>query len=239
MCSKFGATFFAQKLKGIGPQASSFNNADENGHSFYVAHQYKIDPNGKPLWEYGSYENLDRFLNYMKDVPASERFFFEQIRDGRPCWEYYDLEWNPSETEDTEQSIFEEFLEQRNKFCPLYPVSVSECRVLSASSTKKGSMHIILPKSRFKFRDNSYHLKDFVHAFREHIGGYAIANYIDWTVYTKNRSFRCIDSSKRNDQARILRAADWHDASLTACKSEFLSLMSMRMHKMLRMVTLR
>ncbi|KAF9910909.1 hypothetical protein BX616_010754 [Lobosporangium transversale] len=218
---KFGATFYSQKQQGLRPQAASFKRADEAQNTFLVAHQFKLNSEGKPLWAFGSYKNLQSFLECTKYVPATECFFFEQIRDGTSCWEYYDLEWDPSKTEDTEETIFSDFLQQRNAFCLEYEVLASECRILSASNAEKGSMHIILSGSGFKFRDNTCHMKNFMDAFHLMVKEHPLSKHIDWIVYTKNRNFRCINSAKRHDPTRVLRPAIWHNASCSAPESEF------------------
>ncbi|KAF9161077.1 hypothetical protein BGX21_002606, partial [Mortierella sp. AD011] len=59
-----------------------------------------------------------------------------------------------------EQRVFEEFLQQRNRYAPKYPVSEDQCRVPSSLSSTKMLLHIVI--STYTFDNNNQHVLKFV-----------------------------------------------------------------------------
>ncbi|KAG0347074.1 hypothetical protein BGZ54_005036, partial [Gamsiella multidivaricata] len=189
-----------------------------------------------PFYEYSSYEDLSASLRAYTNVPDEDKCFTEQIREGRPCSEYYDidlaldidnaLDSSASGIASLEQQVFAEFLIARNHFAPNYAVTSEQCRVLSASSRKKLSLHIIIPA--YAFKDNNKHMKAFMVQFQrdrrdqgQKIENSQLLEHIDMGVYNRNRPMRIIGSHKREDPSRPLQRALWHDASMAAEDREF------------------
>ncbi|KAG0296250.1 hypothetical protein BGZ98_001033, partial [Dissophora globulifera] len=185
---------------------------------------------------FASYLNLETFLGAYSSIPDMEQCFNEIIRDGRLCAEYYDIDWKLSKDNgdscsraklmELEQQVFATFLEVRSQFVPEYPVLDEHCHVLSASSNKKVSLHIVILQDVFE--DNNKHMKAFMTSFKaaresynENDNDAVMLEYIDMGVYTKNRGICVLGSSKHTDLNRKLVKADWHTASHTAQDSEF------------------
>jgi hypothetical protein len=108
-----------------------------------------LSRNRKPYYEYSVYRDTSAFLEAYKDIPAVDRCFNELTRERRDCAEYYNIDWELKADDDQtiqglEMYAFSSFLEARNRFKPEYPVISEQCRVLSASSKSKVSLHIVI-----------------------------------------------------------------------------------------------
>ncbi|KAF8922966.1 hypothetical protein BGZ58_003531, partial [Dissophora ornata] len=123
-----------------GPQARCHEQADKSFHEFFVA----ID--GPSKSEYASYKDSSVFLEAYEGVPDDKRCFFEQIREGRACNEYYDIDWDleqavdENELQRLEQRVFAAFLRVRNQHAPDFALDDDHCRVLSASKDKSSKL---------------------------------------------------------------------------------------------------
>ncbi|KAF9536637.1 hypothetical protein EC957_010258 [Mortierella hygrophila] len=228
MNHKFESTYFKtdKTTQAQGPQARSYEWGDKNSHQFFVAFD-----TGPAYFEYSSYKDPARFLEAYASVPDADRCFFEQIREGHACNEYYDIEWTLGQVADKsdilrlEQQMFTAFLNARNQYAPDYPLDTAHCRVLSASKNKKISLHIIIPT--YMFENNNRHMKAFVLSFKDTWSSAsdedsALLDHIDTTVYTMNRVMRILGSCKFKDLDRPLMRAQWHEPSMVAEDKEFL-----------------
>ncbi|KAF9345766.1 hypothetical protein BGX26_002765 [Mortierella sp. AD094] len=188
MDKKFGSVYFAaDKSQTLGPQARAHAWADTNCNTFFVMYESGLSPDGKTsFYEFASYKNLPAFLDVYNKLQTRHRCFFEQIREGYPCCEYYDIDWElalppnadadpsasedgasssvPSEDTDTiaqlEKRVFDEFLAARNRYAPKYPVTENQRRVLTSSTHSKISLHIMIPTNTFE--NNHRHLRTFL-----------------------------------------------------------------------------
>ncbi|KAG0287703.1 hypothetical protein BGZ98_004533, partial [Dissophora globulifera] len=178
------------------------------------------------------YKNLSAFLQAYADIPDKDRFFGELVRDGHACLEYYDVDWSlesiqddTESSEQREQRMFAAFLTARNEFAPQYPVTVDQCRVLSASSGSMVSLHIIIPT--YAFKNNNKHMHAFMLDFerarsaQDQGPNSGLCSHIDMSVYSKNRNIRILGSCKRNQMHRRFVRAEWHEASVNAEDAEF------------------
>ncbi|KAF9176514.1 hypothetical protein BGZ51_000495, partial [Haplosporangium sp. Z 767] len=227
MSNKFESTYFKYyEDQPKGPQDRCHERGDELAHEFFVA----ID--GPSRNEYASYKDSSVFLEAYADVSNDKRCFFEQIREGRACNEYYDIDWTLEQVTDEnkiqrlEQQVFDAFLRMRNRNAPEYALDSDHCRVLSASNSKKLSLHIVIPTMVF---ENNQHMKNFVLAFRETWRSAlcdkedaALLERVDMGVYSKNRLMRILGSCKLKDLNRPLLRAEWHEPSMVAEDDEFL-----------------
>ena len=219
-----------------GPQAECFDNADKYNHLFFVAKQYPYisrENEKETAFSYKSYGTVQDFLDGDdKSTDASNRTFMELIREGRPCLEYYDIEWelDDNEISTQEQTRLDQLLKYRNSFAPEYPVLSKHCRITSASSRpKKGSMHVVVFSDRYAFHNNHIDMSGFMKAFEKYIFEQSrhdvnacIGNNIDWNVYTRNRGMRCLGSVKCTETTRPLIKAAWHiEGSTTLNDREF------------------
>ncbi|KAK3832366.1 MAG: hypothetical protein J3R72DRAFT_515406 [Linnemannia gamsii] len=228
MNNKFESTYFKYyKDQPKGPQDRCHERGDELAHEFFVA----IDvPSSK---EYASYKDSSVFLDVYDSVPEVERCFFEQIREGKACKEYYDIDWtlassaNEGEIKKLEQQVFTAFLRVRNQHAPEFALDDEHCRVLSSSNREKLSLHIVIPT--MVFENNNRHMKAFILRFQEawksalcDKDDAALLEHIDMGVYSKNRLMRILGSHKFLDPSRPLQRAEWHVPSMLAEDEEFL-----------------
>ncbi|KAK3846356.1 MAG: origin of replication binding protein-domain-containing protein [Linnemannia gamsii] len=197
MPTKFGSIYFGyDKLQDLGPQERAFVKANLNHDEFFVAYNHKA-LSGKTYCEYSSYPDLSAFLLAYGSISDKDRRFNEIIRDGHACAEYYDIDGKLSNSGDEgdtmlsmaqrlaeqEQLVLASFLEARNQFAPEYPVSEEQCRILSASSGSKVSLHIVIPQ--YVFENNSTHMKTFMDNFYEARGGRTFRK-AEWHAASKN-----------------------------------------------------
>ncbi|KAF9137686.1 hypothetical protein BG015_002644 [Linnemannia schmuckeri] len=223
MTHKFESTYF--KFKGF--QGRCHKWSDTNSHEFFVA----VD--GPFKNEYSSYKDSTTFLKAYDSVPEEERCFFEQIREGKACKEYYDIDWTLASSADEceikrlEQQVFAAFLTVRNQHAPEFALDDEHCRILSASNSEKLSLHIVIPT--YVFENNHQHLKVFFLAFQKFWCSAlcddedaALLKRIDEGVYSRNRIMRIFGSHKFLEPSRPLLRAKWHDPSMLAEDEEFL-----------------
>lgn len=222
MNNKFESTYFRFK----GAQGRCYEWSDTNSHEFFVAVE------GPFKNEYSSYKDSTTFLQAYDSIPEEERCFYEQIREGKACKEYYDIDWNIVSSADDceikrlEQETFAAFLRIRNQHAPEFALDDEHCRVLSSSSNKKGSLHIVIPT--YVFENNQPHLA-FILAFQKlwksalcDDEDAALLKRIDVGVYSRNRNMRILGSHKFLDPSRPLQRAEWHEPSMLAEDEEFL-----------------
>ncbi|KAG0059607.1 hypothetical protein BGZ90_004404 [Linnemannia elongata] len=227
---KFESTYFKsdKKKQAQGPQARSYEWVDKNSHQFFVA----LDT-GPAYFKYSSYEDPARFLEAYATIPDTERFFFEQIREGQACNEYYDIDWTLDQVADEsdilrlEQQVFAVFLRVRKQHAPPEFALDEHCRILSASNSERLSLHIVIPT--YVFENNHQNLKAFFLAFQKFWCSAlcddedaALLDHIDGGVYTRNRIMRILGSRKFLEPSRPLMRAKWHDPSMLAEDEEFL-----------------
>ncbi|KAF8932655.1 hypothetical protein BGZ47_011263, partial [Haplosporangium gracile] len=161
------------------------------------------------------------------------RCFFEQIREGKACKEYYDIDWTLASSADEgeikklEQQVFTAFLRVRNQYAPEFALDNEHCRVLSSSNSEELSLHIVIPT--MVFENNNRHMKAFILRFQEtwrsalcDKDDAALLKRIDMGVYSKNRNMRILGSHKFLDPIRPLQRAEWHVPSILAKDEEFL-----------------
>ncbi|KAG0348934.1 hypothetical protein BGZ54_004508, partial [Gamsiella multidivaricata] len=220
---KFESVYFkADKKQTQGPQARCHEWGHKNSHAFFIAFQ-----TGSSYYEYSCYRDPSVFLDAYAGVQEAERCFFEQIHEGQACNEYYDIDWTLDEVSDSssstivtlEQQIFAAFLIARNQHAPNYVVAQEQCRVLSASNSKKVSLHIVIPA--YVFENNHRHMKAFMLEFQDtrraqgqQSGNCHLLEHIDMGVYSKNRLMRILGSHKCKDPSRPLQRVQWHEPSM-------------------------
>jgi len=171
MSTKFESIYFSAVQKGqdLRPQDRSFAWGDAESNTFYITYISGVSYDGKTFYyEFANYKDPPTFLQAYSKIPDEERCFNEQIREGRACSEYYDIDWylgaHEEDAVQLEQRVFEEFLVARNQYAPAYPVTEDQCRVLSSSSSSKLSLHII---PRYVFEDNNKHILAFMQGFKD------------------------------------------------------------------------
>ncbi|KAF8967580.1 hypothetical protein BGZ46_000130, partial [Entomortierella lignicola] len=221
-----------------GPQQQCFDRADENQHRFFVAKQFLPRDSKRGVNSYQAFKTVHHFLQYYDNLSKQHRTFMELIREGRPCLEYYDIEWklNSNPTDATiaaeEQAVLSKLQTLRNEFAPEYLVDECMFRVSSASSIsrQKGSLHVVVFQGEHAFHNNHTDMNAFMIAFKDYIegkeseggnNGNCVSKCIDWVVYNRNRPMRCLGSTKCSEPNRPFIRAPWHASSRDSPAHEF------------------
>lgn len=153
---------------------------------------------------------------YYEYLEISERHFYEVIRVGKPCNLYFDLEYSKSKDCNThladnndargyemlarfKQAVLEKLSNDYN----LVPAEIKTIDMTSSSSTKF-SHHLLFRIEGFMFA-NSQECGLFAKELLDSCGAHfqvdnkkagEITNFCDMSVYSKNRNFRILLSSK-------------------------------------------
>jgi len=216
-------------LSGRGAQNDMFERADKCKDTFYVARQVILPyDKTKTTYEYNSFKNLDSFIQYQSSIDEPKHFY-EIIREGTPCKEYYDIDCKKSDF-DSINTFLVEFSELREEFIKIQNIITDDydkskllqtlqrdsfgyirehknrlipCQIVTeACNDKKFSLHIVY-NHRMRFK-NTKHLKYFMEAFDSFLKTKDTKIELDLSVYNKNSLMRCIYSSKALDTKRIL-----------------------------------
>ena len=145
--------------------------------------------------------NIKHFVeSYVQKANNNETLnIYELLTEGSICKIYFDLEEeNPKSVESTEKLLDEFLVDVKNYFNP-FPDGKREttcmvfdgCR-LNEKGDYKWSYHVILTNAQYK--NNSIVMKEWVTRFLEKFPKYS--KILDLGVYTKNRVFRMLWSSK-------------------------------------------
>ncbi|OHT10575.1 hypothetical protein TRFO_20068 [Tritrichomonas foetus] len=151
-------------------------------------------------WEYSTtgtrtfflskYENVYKLFNYL-----NEYHLYEVIPENFPCHLYFDCEFKFKEHPelDGDEIIKNLIMLVDEKLLSLFGRSDYEVIDLEATTPEKFSRHLIFHSDRFMFRNNK-HVGHFVKTEILTVPEFQIV--VDEAVYTKNRNFRCIWSTK-------------------------------------------
>ncbi|KAF9993860.1 hypothetical protein BGZ80_008005, partial [Entomortierella chlamydospora] len=176
MYKKFESVYFAaDKSQALGPQTRAHAWADANGSTFFVMYESGLSPDDKKsFYEFASYKDLPTFLDVYNKLPTRYRCFFEQIRDGYSCCEYYDIDWKLASTpsKGTDLAASDEDAD---------PSAPNEDTDTIAQLEKRVFSEFLAARNH---QDQN---------------GSGLLKYIDSGVYSRNRSIRCLGSSKRKD----------------------------------------
>ncbi|KAI9326127.1 hypothetical protein BDR26DRAFT_877964 [Obelidium mucronatum] len=213
-------------------QESAFKAVDTSSESLRVF-SFETDAlnPGKRKFLVTTYRGF--WSKYCK-LPPQERVFYELIRENTPCKLYFDLEYsvalNPNTDSERIMSVFKNLV--FNELHCLFKISQKDCCLIDLSSTteSKFSRHLIFNLSkadtgRFvtalllkinnerrnleqiesKTLEQQQRLSDlsclYVHTEK------GLATFIDEGVYSKNRNFRCFQSTKIGKSAFLTQAS--------------------------------
>lgn len=198
-----------------------FNTAKNPG--FVVAWD-KVGAESKGGKVYGYYRSIEDFHEALvHESGPVERCAYELIPENTPCRLYLDVEWEG--IEDYEHSCIRWILEEISKRAEavlgksnvtFFVACATRCITSPASTPMyKNSYHVVCPDLVFRCNHNGEMLafiRDTVHAdpsqhHQWYVGDKCV---IDLKVYTKNRCFRTITSTKRgyNSPFRMLNLND-------------------------------
>lgn len=131
-------------------------------------------------------------MSYYKS--RKTRHLYELLQFKKPTKVYFDVDISASNVADTTQSSFDAMLVLLREFTKS-KLSVEEPHlyVLDATTDRKFSKHIIIDVFLQDVENVSMFVSDF---FSKHRDANDIVQFIDTSVYTRNRSFRLIHSAK-------------------------------------------
>lgn len=225
--SKFHTWWYVQKGRKPkdeeGPQFYSHRNGEKYNNEMYMAREIKI--NQKSTNIYGSYVDLNYFLTKVyHTIPPDKRCFYEQIKKNTIIYEYYDLDlkYGSNGMNYDNNKLFDMFTTEREMFGEfiLSKLNPKKLRILHASvEGVKTSLHIT--HRSLSFINTDVH-KKFVELFLTYLKdkNSPLFYIIDKGVYTKNRNFRIIGSTKIGQNRPLVRYEN-HRESLEAPDSDF------------------
>uniref|UniRef100_A0AC35G1M8 DNA-directed primase/polymerase protein n=1 Tax=Panagrolaimus sp. PS1159 TaxID=55785 RepID=A0AC35G1M8_9BILA len=154
---------------------------------------------------------LDSFWFWYRNLYRLPRHFYEIIQEGLPCRLYFDLEFNKSDNPDLkENEILSKFLQfVCSLIKEMYHIEISEKSFLLLDSTtdQKFSVHATCHFPNSYLFPNNVAMREFIAKLTQRMSETGIGivkkeneeTFIcDPAVYTKNRSFRILLSSKCN-----------------------------------------
>lgn len=152
---------------------------------------WELTSTGKRTFFTAEYDNIFKLFSYV-----SELHLYEVIPEGKPCHLYFDVEFLFAEHPDWNGSEIMERLIDRvdDKLLEVFGQDEYELIHLDATTPKKFSRHLVFKSRQFCFRNNA-HVGKFVQ--EEILTVKEFADVVDFSVYSKNRNFRCIWSTKK------------------------------------------
>lgn len=149
---------------------------------------------------FGSYSDFGAFSSLRKCVLGSQHFY-EQFLDGQKVREFWDLELEEEDRCWSTEDVVEMFSKARGEFCGL---DSPQFHTMDSSDSKKFSCHVMVSC----VHKNISFLSKFCESFILWLKGkkeYSfLLRLIDRSVYRKNGSIRCFESSKFGSE-RVLR----------------------------------
>ena len=185
---------------------------------------------------FGYYSNANHFVSEMCNVPSEDRHFYEILNAEVKF--YADLDWNKDVEQDhkynNENYAIKDFLElfeevynevvQKQKYNP------KKVFLLNASNKSKGSIHMIYYDKHYF--NNTTEQKIFWDYFaslekeRTTLKTYSaedkVSSIVDYKIYTKNRNFRTIYSSKYGSD-RVLIPISLEGTPIKPTRSKMIS----------------
>jgi len=193
-------------------QRQAFAFADAHADLCTFAVEY--DTSGKRKFIVASIDTFWRKYAAYRREAAGPPHCYEVIREGAACKLYFDLEFHRRSNPNRDGDVMVDFmLDQTNILLrELYPGMLANVNLrhdnvieLESSTEKKFSRHIIIPQVTFRSNEDAGRfvkrlcrdcrkLNDVIEVQSE--DGTAKTTFIDVGVYTKNRCFRLLGSSK-------------------------------------------
>jgi hypothetical protein len=179
---------------------------------------------------YGFETDLNTFIQKYNNFEYGDiKFFYEMIQTNEARFEYYDCDIELPSTAiyaSINPQYFIQYFEKirnrfigNNEYLKQFYNSKPEWRITDASNQYKMSLHIININNVFvDFEEN----KKFSDLFIDYIDTFEpeYKGIFDVSVYSRNRLFRCISSTKKGQQ-RPFKKASWHQPSLSSNINDF------------------
>lgn len=167
--------------------------------------------NGIRSYIVSSYESI---WCYISSLCKYERHIYEVILVDQPCWLYFDIEYNKNKYHLNDYKILKDFTNYLQAWIYStfgYSIDQNDIIYLCSSNIDKFSYHIIVKRidldqqfsTLFK---NNFYMKIFINHFMSYLekrnilltdlDHLKLQNIVDTGVYTRNRCFRMLYSSK-------------------------------------------
>lgn len=198
-----------EPIRSFPTQQLAFDYADNKPTSDFQVWAYELDRCGRRRFLVASRSSLWRWYQRVLRRQAPMHIY-EVIREGRACKLYYDLEFHRIDTETKSLDgwmMTSEVIRATKRTFELWCGVEEPCRAenyieLDSSTSEKFSVHLIFPKIVFVNNNAAgMFVSDVIDVLPEVCRKY---NFVDTSVYTKNRCFRLIASSKFGRSARLL-----------------------------------
>lgn len=210
-------------VEGNSPFKAMEQHAKDVGNEFFVA-EGGCNKKGELFYRYASTPTWEEFKDmvYDKHPNATTRFYFEVIRDNKPCLLYADIEWEKDLHPRTTEEVVEGVRKWMTRaFIEDYRIALRESDMifLTAENAKKGSLHLIIRPVLF-FAHNK-HMDTFIKRWAGKMiqecdstmfylkpnakGEKQPVTVFDLSVYSSNRVMRMLGCSKPNAPERFFR----------------------------------
>ena len=173
--------------------------------------------NNKSYRRFLPIKNWEIFWKAYIDEPIICRHLFELIRSDQPCKPYLDIEWNIDANQNAKKEDFTTFIKKlqndlififKNRYNII--IDTNDIMISSSHSISKVSFHVVIDKhidnktvsyqtNKKGYSDSAW---DLLIALIAHDVSYE--NVLDGSVYTTDREFRVIYSSKTSEFRPIL-----------------------------------
>lgn len=198
-----------EPLRSFPTQQLAFDFADARSPHAAQVWAYEIDQSGRRRFIVASTSSFWRWYRTVLRRQAPLHVY-EVIREGKPCRLYFDLEFRRTDSEtralngrlltDSVVATTAQLLED------CYGVTearrAANCVVLNSTTDDKFSVHLIFPDIVF---ENNCLAGEFVSVMVDRLPEICRKlSFVDTSVYTKNRCFRLIASSKFGRSSRLL-----------------------------------
>jgi len=204
---RYGALWF----RGQGAQQRMFAHASEMGHQLYYSrqHQFILPEEGLiSVFVYGSYLNSDTAWEHIVQVPRSEQNFFELMKEENPVKPFIDVDGD-FVTSQEQQSILNRITKGIKTVAHKhYHIDVQDAHFQWSQSITVEKMsfhltlHIILPDGKLACYQNNYQARHLINEIVKLDPD--LAEYLDVSVYYRNRSLRTLGSTKLGKNANLM-----------------------------------
>jgi hypothetical protein len=182
--------------------------------TFFLSLDKRLNTDKGKTKTYLAFKDIDAFYEWRRSDEGKkyDANFYEIIKEGCPCIEYYDIDAYTSLPGPyhnlTEDEIVESFINARMEYHIEMlgdyniPLRRGDFYITSTPGKDKVSLHIYI-RNGFMFKNNNIHLKTFVKDFKKYCEIENLPVEIDDSVYSKNRAFRLINNYKIGQKDRV------------------------------------
>ncbi len=204
-------------------QVSAFEYADAALPRKLHVYSFELEQLGEGLRRY-LVASDEEFFNFYQSIPETSKHFYEVIRESHLCHLYFDLEYSreyPENSSKRGETMVGTLLSELEDFLKQYSLSISSVACLDSSTRAKFSNHLIIRlhcaalfdsnvagvlveqfSNRLIFQQHRIEIDQlFVKTNDDEISPRKL--FIDTSVYSKNRNFRLVFSSKLGKSAYL------------------------------------